>query len=149
MKPLRSQLDIHQAGSHANHFGPDSFLKLLLRVESIQTSLLGFIMNSMVSRTARQHQSDAAVATSHRINSINRHTPNIEFEIKLFNHIRWCDVIYNPTQLTSKLLEYLNLFPPSLRIEIISTLPSLVTERNKESLVDSLLQSVESSTGMI
>ena len=141
MKPLRSQLDIHQGG--IRHFGQsDTFLKLLLRVESIQTSLLEFIMNSMVSRTSRKHQTEAELATSIS-------TPNIEFEIKLFNHIRWCDVIYNPTQLTSKLLEYLNLFPPSLRIEIISTLPSLVTERNKESLVDSLLQSVESSTGMI
>lgn len=133
MNPLesssRNSVDQSSISGHFGHF--DSFLKLLLRVETIQTSVIGSLLQVMIAKLNGAVADEGSFAIS----------------MKIFNHIRWCDVIFRPADVIRTILEAIPNFPREMKIESISTLPSLIYDHGRDALVIELLEMLDTCPG--
>ena len=141
MDPLPA---INTGDSHnfSGHFGQfDSLLKLLLRVETIQGPLIRALIFTMVTLVTESQYLNSNDTSSTESDSF-------EIAMKIFNHIRWCDVIFQPVEVIETLLDSLAVLPKDLRIEVISTLPSLSSDVMREDIVVSLLTFLDCQPGI-
>lgn len=67
----------------------DTFLKLILRLPTIQLKLMEFLIQRMIELSPESQTS--AIDSSHPA-------------LRLLNHIRWCDVIYQPKNIVECLM---------------------------------------------
>ena len=91
------------------HFGvtlEDSFLKVLLRVQTIQSSLLRLLTQKLVQY-------------SMNVDSVDDHA----IAIDVLNHIKYCEVVYSPRYLLFLWADVLPILSPAMQVEVISALP--------------------------
>ncbi len=105
-------------------------MKLCLLNPLIQVKLMTIIIERMVilAQTSLSSSSSSSSMSSNNHNSI--YADSAHPAMKLLNHLRWCDVIYDPKHLINSLLEPISILPKPFQIEIISSLPSLIPEKD-------------------
>ena len=94
------------------HFGvtlEDSFLKVLLRVQSIQSSLLRLLTQKLVEYSINIENED-----------------NNCIAIDVLNHIKYCEVVYSPRYLLFLWVDVLPILSSAMQVEVISALPGTV-----------------------
>ena len=126
-----------------NFFGQsDTFLKLCLLNSLIQQELMTIVIERMVMLA---QASGSSSSNSNRDGGTGIQADSAHPAMKLLNHLRWCDVIYDPKQLIERLMEPLSILPKPFQIEIISSLPSLTSEKDShDELVRQLQEIMES-----
>lgn len=94
------------------HFGvtlEDSFLKVLLRVQSIQSSLLRLLTQKLVEYSINIENED-----------------NNSIAIDVLNHIKYCEVVYSPRYLLFLWVDVLPILSSAMQVEVISALPGTI-----------------------
>jgi hypothetical protein len=113
----------------------DTLLKLLSRIQLLQDILVQILVGKMLHLAC-----DISSKTDNDIASYN-------VELQILNHIRWCEVLYNPYHVINLLLEAVHVLPSCLQIEIISSLPGLSTDAITGKIIEELQLIAESTPG--
>ena len=126
--------DAFEFDNMLNLFGQnETFLKICLLEEPVQAELMAIIIERMIMLAQSSSGSDGiCVDSAHPA-------------MKLLNHLRWCDVIYDPKQLVDRLMEPVTILPTPFQIEIISSLPGLVADTDDQNQLVSALQDITES----
>jgi hypothetical protein len=149
----------------------DSFVKLLLRVQPLQTALVTALTQRMVdyasaadtnssagfgSDSNRDGEDDFLCLTGSNSSSSSFNNGGnqgggsrrkMAVALNILNHIRWCEVHYNPRAVLTLLLDTVEVLPKSLQIDVISALPAVASDRDHPGMVERLLEIMESQTG--
>ncbi|RHY96048.1 hypothetical protein DYB35_002029 [Aphanomyces astaci] len=100
----------------------DSFMRILLRHESIQTPLLNLLL---------EHLSEfAQKAVDETGTIVGGLMPSSGICSLILRHIRWMECVYEPSALTEHLLTTLNTYPMFLQKDILHILPELVADND-------------------
>lgn len=103
----------------------------MLRIESIQTALFSIIVQHVLVLKLAENPND-----------------NIKsMLISVFNHVRWCESIFEPNSLIECIINAIPLLPEYFQIEAISTLPSIAVDSQDTALVERLLDFIDSFPG--
>ena len=106
-----NQFNEQQSSNNLNqhqYFGiskNDTFLKLLLRLQTIQSKVFSLLAQKLV-----QH-------------SMNNKDENYEIAKSILNHMSYCEIVYNPRYLMLLLLDIVAIIPFKMQLEVITTLP--------------------------
>ena len=123
--PLEEQGHTHTHTSHAEHrlYGQsDTFLKLILRIESIQDPLIEVLLGKMLLLTG---DDVGEVRNSNAQSQVP--SENERLATQIFNHIRWCELLFSPEKVVKTCIESLLVLPTSLQIEVIISIPAILT----------------------
>jgi hypothetical protein len=134
----------------------DSFLKLLLRLQPIQSKLIEVLVEKIIHFSSLEDTWPLS-----QVVRVGGAVPPTAVAMALLNHIRWCEVLFYPKvphdsvalfvvplfvytspwsqALTDKLLEAVPILPRAMQIEVISTLPAFANDRDHAALVTALL----------
>ena len=118
----------------------DTFLKLSLLNPALQGELITFLVEKMVLLVQVEEEGDHSVGNASVVPTFDSSHP----AIKVLNHLRWCDVIYNPRLLVESLMDAVTIFPRPIQIEIISSLPGLAADKDQHELLEKLQVSLYS-----
>lgn len=103
LKPMDTQQSIEHGHWLASN---DTLVKFLLRIEPLQLPLIRCLLGLLVSHASDQH-----------------------IPILILNHIRWCELIYDPNTVVLLFLEILPILSVhALQMEMIMSLPSIAVE---------------------
>lgn len=100
----------------------DSVVKVLLRVDALQSELIDALLEHVVSLSADGFETDVPLADS---------TPRL-----VLAHLRWLDAAVQPDALVAKLLQILPLCPPALQREVIALVPEVAEDAQQEHVID-------------
>ncbi len=95
---LRSLEDLGTLGlqQHGQQYGQtDTFLKLLLRMETLQDRVIEILLGKML----------LLAGADERIHQSHTRSDNERLTIQIFNHIRWCELLCSPERVVQTLLE--------------------------------------------
>lgn len=102
----------------------DSFLKLLLRIQSIQSKVMSLLIQKLV-------QCSTVDVENHVENEAEKETSNAhiygdsDFSSSVINHIRFCEIIFQPRNLLDLIMESISILSYSIQVEIVSALPGM------------------------
>lgn len=96
-----------RAAPESNH-DPESFVRILLNVECLQTALATFLLEKL-----------ALIS----LESADSPIPKL-----ILNSLRWLNVTKNGQELSDKLIEILDATPDQVQVEIISSLPEIIPD---------------------
>ncbi len=103
-----------------------SLLKLLLRVEQLQPTVLSSLLESL---------------------------PNMDEDSPLINRvlfsIRWIEVIYREAELAETVLQTLAASPPSIQKELIQILPDLISDVSADEVIATLIELKEDDPSLL
>ncbi|KDO32524.1 hypothetical protein SPRG_03001 [Saprolegnia parasitica CBS 223.65] len=111
----------------------DSFIRILLRLDAIQTPLIDLLLEVL---SEHAHQLETSIMSSAVCGLILR-------------HIRWIEYISAPSELVQKFVGTLPTFPTSLQKDIIHILPELVPDTDFSMAVDALLEIISSESTLV
>ncbi|OQR95725.1 Fanconi anemia group D2 protein-like [Thraustotheca clavata] len=111
----------------------DSFIRILLRIDTLQTSLIDLMLEIM---TEHAHQLDSSIMSAAVCSLILR-------------HIRWIEFIKEPIELVQKLVSTLPTYPLALQKDIIHVLPELVPDENYNTVIDTLLEFIGTESTLV
>ncbi|KAF0713422.1 Aste57867_4359 [Aphanomyces stellatus] len=120
----------------------DSFMRILLRQESIQTPLITQLLALLHVIAARIDQEAAMIGDKSTM------TPTGMCSL-ILRHIRWIECIYEPSELVEVLINTVTSYPMFLQKDIIHIMPELVTDDQFQSAVDMLLDIVRSESELV
>ncbi|ETV96860.1 hypothetical protein H310_10144 [Aphanomyces invadans] len=123
----------------------DSFMRILLRNETIQTPLVNLLME-LLSELAQKASEEVVGAGASITNSV---MPSSGLCSLILRHIRWIECVFDPSALTEKLLTSLSTYPLFLQKDIIHILPELVSDRDFQLAVDTLLETIGSENELV
>ncbi|KAF9409653.1 Fanconi anemia group D2 protein, partial [Podila epigama] len=108
----------------------ESFIRMLLGVDSIQHGLMEALLDRILG-FLNEGEGDSS-------------TPKI-----ILQQLKWLNNIAEPALLTAKLLEVISLSPVSIQRDIIVAVPEIVPDSEHKTIVDGLIELMESSTELI
>lgn len=112
----------------------DTLLKLLLRIEPLQDPIIEVLLGKML-----------LLVSEHEGSSEQE-----RLATQIFNHIRWCEYLFSPEFVVKTCLESLPVLPSSLQIEIIISIPAILTASSlSKELLDELLGLAQGSPALL
>ncbi|KAJ1900527.1 Fanconi anemia group D2 protein [Kickxella alabastrina] len=92
---------------------PESLVRLLLGVDSLQSRLIGLLLDKFPEFIGTEDRQAAGETKT---------------SIKVLRQLRWLDYIVDSAELTEKLLETLGFVPAEMQSEIVSALPDIISD---------------------
>lgn len=137
MQPIRI-VDQDNMKETLDRYNDHDLLKLLLRIECIQSDLIHLLFQAIVNKfTLIDQSTQSSNQNRYKINENLRYSA-----LNIFNRIRWCDVIYEPLividTLITSVMPILN--DESFKIEVVSTLPSICPDSRHSNLAENLIE---------
>ncbi|KAF9376855.1 Fanconi anemia group D2 protein, partial [Podila verticillata] len=117
----------HQGSSFALS---ESLIRMLLSIDIIQSGLMEALLDRILGYL-NEGDSDSPA-------------PKI-----ILQQLKWLNNINKPAQLTAKLLEVISISPVSIQRDIIVALPEIVPDSEHKTIVDGLVELMESSTELL
>ena len=98
MEPIRASATSapHRGGSMYGQ--TDTLLRMLLRIQSIQTALVHILMDKMIEVALQRSSGDPE-------DEAQTELADTDTSMQILNHIRWCDVIFDSTSLIHLFLD--------------------------------------------
>lgn len=107
----------------------DSFLKLLLRIQSIQSQLMNLLMQKLVECSFVEAEKNLQNGTETSTSDSNmKKNSDSNFSSIIINHIRYCETIFQPRNLLTLIMDTISILSYSIQVEIISALPGMSNE---------------------
>ena len=134
-----SNLDCDNATSN-NHVNfndaGSSLFRTLLKFETVQTSLIDVLLETMAIQAGNDNGSDDDENESNSNDGKNL--------IKIIlSQLQWIEHVYNNRKLTNKLLECLDICPIEAQRDIIAMIPDIIDDNEQESVVEKLFDIME------
>jgi len=133
LMPLEDQSQGHHELDKMNtmYGQTDTFLKLLLRIEALQDTAIEIMLGKILLLMVHEEPSPEGSSLQAQKQSEQERQAT-----QIFNHIRWCEYLFSPESVVKTCLESLLVLPTSLQIEIIISIPAILTA---SSISDELL----------
>lgn len=114
----------------------ESLMKVLLKVDCIQTYIIDHLLEKLPEVAAQEGDSDSS--------SLSQNLPRL-----ILNQMRWLDHLVDATALTKKLLECMVALPLPLQRDLISYLPEVVEDSDHALVVQMLGERQESEPTLL
>jgi hypothetical protein len=102
----------------------DSFLKLLLRIQSIQFKVMSLLIQKLVQCSTMDVENHAENEAEMETSNTHKNGDS-DFSSSIINHIRFCEIIFQPRNLLELIMESISILSYSIQVEIISALPGM------------------------
>ncbi|KAG0082666.1 Fanconi anemia group D2 protein, partial [Podila epicladia] len=109
---------------------PESLIRILLSIDIIQPGLMEALLDRILGYL-NEGDGDSP-------------TPKI-----ILQQLKWLNNVNQPAQLTAKLLEVISISPVSIQRDIIVALPEIVPDSEHKTIVDGLVELMESSSELL